>query len=167
MGTIPPGNHPDDSPLHDAAAHLPNGALPLPDLVTAGQLQAPHVAHLANAGVRMILDLRPASEPRGFDEAASVTDAGMRYENVPVTQQTLVRDDFAQVRALLADPSNRPAVVHCASANRVGALLLPYLVLDEGRTEADAVATARAIGLRSQELLDAALTYLHEEQDRQ
>ena len=62
--------------------------------------------------------------------------------------------------------ANRPAVVHCASANRVGALLLPHLVLDEGRTEADAIATARAIGLRSQELLEAALTYLHDEQEK-
>lgn len=155
------------SPLQSVAAQLPNGALPLPAILTAGQFHAAHVEPLASAGVRMVLDLRPASEPRGFEEAAAVTDAGMRYENVPVTQQTLVRDDFARVRSLLADPANRPAVVHCASANRVGALLLPQLVLDEGRTEQEAVAVARQIGLRSQELLDAALAYLHEQQDRQ
>lgn len=165
MGTSP-YDRMNESPLHTVATQLPNGALPLPDVATAGQLQAAHVAQLASAGVRMILDLRPAAEPHGFDEAASVTDAGMRYENVAVTQQTLVRDDFARVRSLLADPANRPAVVHCASANRVGALLLPHLVLDEGRTEADAIVTARAIGLRSQELLEAALTYLHDEQEK-
>ena len=165
MGTSP-HDRIDESPLHIVAAQLPNGALPLPDVATAGQLQASHLAQLASAGVRMILNLRPASEPHGFDEPAAVTDAGMRYENVPVTQQTLVRDDFARVRALLADPANRPAVIHCASANRVGALLLPQLVLDEGRSEQDATAIALQIGLRSQELLDAALAYLHEQQDR-
>lgn len=153
------------SPLHAIAAQLPDGALPLPHVATAGQLRPAHVEQLARAGVRLILDLRPASEPHGFDEAAAVGHAGMRYENVPVTLQTLTHDDFARVRALLADPANRPAVVHCASANRVGALLLPQLVLDEGRTEADAVEIARRIGLRSPELLHAALTYLHDEQD--
>ncbi len=142
-----------------AAAELANGACLIPDIATAGQPRAEQFRKLADAGIRTVIDLRPPEEPRGFDEVAAVREAGLRYVNVPVTPQTLGDADFDRVRALLNDPANRPALLHCASANRVGAVLLPYLMLDEGRSQDDALEMARQVGLRSSEMADAALHY--------
>lgn len=145
--------------LERAAADLPNGACPLPHIGTAGQPRREHFRRLAEAGFRTVIDLRAPDEPRGFDEAAAARDAGLAYENVPVTAQTLGDAQFDRVRSLLTDSGTRPALVHCASANRVGALLIPYLLLDEGRTPAEAMEIAQRAGLRSQELAAAALRY--------
>lgn len=149
----------DTSALADAAAALPNGGSPLPDIASSGQPRADQFQLLADAGYRTVIDLRPPAESRGFDEAAAARAAGLAYENIPVTAQTLGDAEFDSLRALLKNPEARPAVVHCASANRVGALLIPYLMLDEGRTSSEATEIAVRAGLRSQELLTAALRY--------
>lgn len=44
--------------------------------------------------------------------------------------------------------------------------MLPYLVLDEGMTEAEALALARKIGLRSPEMLTAGLKYVKAQRGR-
>lgn len=141
------------------AAGLANGACLLPDVATAGQPRAEHFAALADAGYRTVIDLRHPDEARGFDEAAAARAAGLRYENIPVTAATLGAPEFDRFRALLREPDVRPALVHCASANRVGALLIPYLVLDERRTLDEALAIADEAGLRSHELAEIALRY--------
>ncbi len=58
-----------------------------------------------------------------------------------------------------------PVLVHCARANRVGALLLPYLVLDEHRSPDEALRIAHDVGLRSDELAKTALDYIRDRQD--
>ncbi len=50
-------------------------------------------------------------------------------------------------------------LVHCSSANRVGALLIPYFVLDEEKSTEEAVKIASEVGLKSDELKQAALRY--------
>lgn len=145
--------------LATVVAELMNGSCPLPDVAAAGQPPADHFQRLADAGYRTVIDLRHPTESRGFDEAAAVRAVGLRYENIPVTPQTLGDADFDRFRAVLEQAANRPALVHCGSANRVGALLIPYLMLDEGRTANDALQAAQQVGLRSQDLADAALHY--------
>ena len=51
-------------------------------------------------------------------------------------------------------------MVHCTSGNRVGGALLPYLMLDEGMEEEDAVGQAMRVGLRSAELMEWGLDYV-------
>lgn len=146
--------------LARAVPGLAQGYCPLPGVATAGQPRADQLRAIAAAGYRAVLDLRAAGEPRGYDEAGVARDAGLRYENVPVTPPVVADADFDRVRAFVADESNVPLLVHCASANRVGALLLPYLVLDLGHTLEDALPAAQRIGLRSPELAEAALRYI-------
>lgn len=146
--------------LANAVPGLAQGYCPLPRVATAGQPRADQLRALAAAGYRAVLDLRAPGEPRGYDEAAVARDAGLRYENVPVTTPAVGDGDFDRVRAFLSDESNVPVLVHCASANRVGALLLPYLVLDLGHSLDDALPAAQRIGLRSAELAEAALRYI-------
>ncbi|MDX2182404.1 MAG: sulfur transferase domain-containing protein [Gemmatimonadaceae bacterium] len=138
---------------------LMNGASPLPNVVTGGQPTAAELAALATAGVKTVLDLRLPNEPRGFDEPSAVEAAGMQY--VPVPVQGMVPDEsFAAARRVLQQAGTAPVLFHCASANRVGALLLPHLMLDHGLDQAAALAVAQRVGLRDGMLAQLALTYV-------
>lgn len=139
---------------------IPNASWPLPTVMTAGQPTPGQLRQLAEAGIATIIDIRPPAEPRGFDEPRAVAEAGMKYELLPVTGHTLNAATFDAFRTLLRERGDAPVVVHCASANRVGAVMIPYLVLDEGRTMEEAVTMAGRIGLRSPEMLALARDYV-------
>ena len=121
-----------------------------------------HLTHAAQAGCRTVLDLRTPDEPRGYDEARAAQAADLEYVNVPVTYDGLGAAEFDRVRELLRHAPDQPVLVHCASANRVGAVLLPWLVLDQGHARDAAFDLACAVGLRHPGLVDAAFQYLDE-----
>lgn len=141
------------------ALKFPYGACPLDDIATAGQPSAVQLADAARAGVRTVVDLRAAPEPRGYDEAAAVRATGMGYVLLPVTPATLDDATFSRFLAVVRDPANRPLLVHCATANRVGGLLLPYFVIDEQMPEDAALQLAQEVGLRSAEYAQLGLDY--------
>jgi hypothetical protein len=58
----------------------------------------------------------------------------------------------------------RPTFACCNSGNRVGAALLPYLMLDKGMTEDDAVVLAMKMGMRNTENMESALAYVRKRQ---
>ncbi len=135
----------------------------VPGLVTAGQPQESLFVRLQESGYRTIVDLRPPGELRGLDEPRAARAARLRYVNVPITGATLGDRDFARVRKLLRDPKRRPLVIHCATGNRVGATLIPFLILDQGRTPEEAMAIAERGGLRSEPMRQKALDYVRRE----
>lgn len=153
------------SKIEDAAQLLPQSYCPLEGVATAGQPAREQLDQLHDAGYRLVIDLRALDEPRGYDERAAAQEAGLLYQNLPVTPETLDDDVFGRFRALMRDPDNRPVLVHCGSANRVGALMLPYLILDEGLSPEEAEQLASRVGLKSPELRERALAYaeLHRE----
>ena len=152
--------------LQQLAAGIANARTPLAGIITAGQPTAAQIDRLVRGGVRTIVDLRAASEPRGFDEPATIAAAGGVYHPVPVAGGAIGGHEFGALRALLRDAAARPMLVHCASANRVGAALIPWLVLDQGLSRDDALRVAHGVGLRSDELARAAFTYIDEEAAR-
>jgi protein tyrosine phosphatase (PTP) superfamily phosphohydrolase (DUF442 family) len=142
-----------------ALSGVPNAAEPLPGLLTSGQPGVASFRALAAAGVATIIDIRDPLEPRPFDEPALVRELGMTYLNPTVRQGAL--DDSMMEAALraLRDHAGQPVLLHCASANRVGGVLIPYLMIDQGMSEEDAVAAALKIGLRGADLLDWGVDY--------
>src|SRR6267143_1682042 len=58
----------------------------------------------------------------------------------------------------------RHAFLYCNSGNRVGAALIPYLMLDRGFDEEGAVDAAMRMGTRHAELLEWALAYVRRHQ---
>lgn len=154
-----------ESELQDIPPDLPNGSVPLPGIATAGQLREHHLPGLAGAGYRRVIDLRGVDEDRGFDEAAAVQKTGMEYVHLPV-KGTPDDDTFRRFRDEVRDQGGKPAVVHCGTANRVGAMMLPHLLLDRGMDQEEALRTARAIGMRSPDLERAALEYVARERGR-
>ena len=147
------------------AASLPDGHMPADGIVTAGPPAADQFAVLAAAGVGTVIDLRAPGEPRGFDEPSAARAAGMEYHNVPVVAGALTAAEFDQVRERLRAAGRGPVLLHCASANRVGAVLLPYLVLDEHRSPDEALRIAHDVGLRSDDLAKTAFDYIRDCQD--
>ena len=145
--------------INDVAPGLANAGSPLESVATAGQPNEEHLRRLAEAGYKTIIDLRTLEENRGLDEKEAIRETGMRYVNIPVDHEKVEDETFERFRELVRNPACRPVLVHCSSANRVGALLVPYLVLDEGKTREEALEIARQVGLRSDELEQAALRY--------
>jgi len=136
-----------------------NACQVLPRLITGGQPAQLHLDALARAGTAVILNLRPVFEPHPMDEAAAVAALGMEYVNVPVSASDLNDATLGRVREVLAANRERTVFFHCASANRVGGALIPFLMIDEGMDEEDAIGLATRVGLRSPELLQWALDY--------
>ncbi|MEP7066650.1 MAG: sulfur transferase domain-containing protein [Gemmatimonadota bacterium] len=150
----------DDAQMRKIVELLPYGGCPLADVATAGQPDAAAWGELAKAGFKSVIDLREASESRGHDEPGAIARAGLTYILLPVSHESLGDRQFDALREFLRDPGNRPALVHCQSANRVGALMLPYLRLDEHIPLDTAQQMANVIGLRSPDYAALALDYV-------
>ena len=139
-----------------------NAHEPVPGLVTGGQPASRHLAALKGAGCEVVLDIRDPMEPRPFRTPEEIERAGLEYVNVPVGHGAVPDATFERVRGLVKDlvDGGRKALFHCASGNRVGATMIPYLMLDRGLSEDEAVMEAMKMGTRSAELIEGALMYV-------
>ena len=143
---------------------VPNACQLLPTVVTGGQPSAPHLAAFHAAGGRVVLDLRDPMEPRPLDEVATTASLELEYVNVPIGPHSLTDATLDRVLEVLRTAGDSVVLVHCASGNRVGAALLPFLMLDHGLEQEDAVGQAMRVGLRSAELMEWALDYTRRHQ---
>lgn len=143
----------------EAIQGVVNACQPLPTITTGGQPTPEHLAALHEAGVGIVLDLRDPREVRPFNEPAAVQSLGMEYINVPVTPITMNDETLDRVLGVLRSAGDKPVFLHCGSANRVGGTLIPYLMLDYGLEEEDAVQQAMRIGLRAPDVMEWGLGY--------
>lgn len=140
------------APLSEAEGFGISGAVrPEEGLLIAGQPTAKQLKAAAKAGYKTVIDLRPLSEDRGFEEEKAARKAKLEYTNIAVTPDTL---DAPTIKYFLTVLSNaeRPALIHCSSGNRAGGLYYAWLVLEQGMPEDQALAQARAAGLGSPDL---------------
>ena len=142
-----------------ALSGVANATEPLPGLLTAGQPAPVNFEGLRTQGVKTVIDIRDPMEPRPFDEPALVRKLGMTYLNVSVRQGALDDAVMDSVLAAIRQHDEQPLLLHCASANRVGGVLIPYFIMDKGMSEEDAVAAAMKVGLRGADLLEWGLDY--------
>ncbi len=147
--------------VSEITSGLNNAGQPLEYVTTAGQPEEEHLKRLSEAGYKTVVDLRTPEEPPRPDEWGMVVRrAGMDYVNIPVGHEDIDDETFDCFRELMRDGGQRPLLVHCSSANRVGALLIPYLILEEGMTPEKAREIAAQVGLRSNRLERAAFRYV-------
>jgi uncharacterized protein (TIGR01244 family) len=144
-----------------ASAQLMNRAEPLPGITSSGQPDEAALTELAEEGYKVVIDLRGASENRGLDEAAVVEDLGMKYVSLPISGADAVNYENAEALAAILAEADGPVLVHCASGNRVGAMLsLRERLLG---AEADAaLATGLEAGLSSPALKASVESLLQE-----
>ena len=132
-----------------------------PGVVTGGQPTHEDLERFRAAGGSSVVDLRDPMEPRPLDEPAVASELGLEYVNIPVSSGSLTDQTLEQVLDVLRSAGNRTIFVHCGSGSRVGGALLPYLMLDLGLNEEDAVGEAMRMGLRSAELLEWGVDYVN------
>jgi protein tyrosine phosphatase (PTP) superfamily phosphohydrolase (DUF442 family) len=147
------------STAFEAMSGVPNACQILPNVITGGQPDGHQLRALREAGGGIVLDLRDPMENRPVDEARLVSELGMEYVNAPVRGGSLDDATLERVLAVLRGAGDRTVFVHCGSGNRVGGALIPYLILDQGMEEQDAVDQAMRVGLRSAEMLEWGLDY--------
>ena len=134
-----------------APASATEFAEPRPGLHTGAQPTAEDLATLSQQGVRTVIDLRTDEEDRGFDEATEVERQGMRYVRLPVGgADDLTAANAAALKQAL-DESGDGVLLHCASGNRVGALLALMAAQHEDATPAQAMDFGKRAGLKSLE----------------
>ncbi len=146
-------------PLPATLANIPRASQPLPWLITAGQPSAEQFRAAQVAGIATVIDIRDPMEARPFDEAVLVQSLGMQYINIPVVAGSLSDQIMEQLLVAMRANQAHLTMLHCASANRTGAPLLAYLMLDEGLTEQDAVDAALRAGLSSAEMMEWGVEY--------
>ena len=117
---------------------------------TGGQPWPEHFPKLKDAGIKVIINLRPHAEYEGAREEAKVKELGMSYFNIPVvfnSPDELDADDFLK----LTDEQlkNGPVFIHCAVGTRVGAFWMIRRVLRDSWEFDKALEEANRIGLRN------------------
>ena len=128
---------------------------------TGAQPTRDQLASLKADGVRGIINLREPEEHNIEEEAALAKDLGLLYVSIPV-KTAAPKDE--QVDAFLKathDPSIFPLFIHCGSGNRVGAFWMIRRVVVDGWTPERAEEEAKQIGMKSPNLRDFALDYIH------
>lgn len=119
---------------------------------------------LKQDGFKAVINLRQATE-RGAnieENRARAEALGLKYVHIPFNASAPDNKPFDDFLTAVADKSNQPVYVHCASANRVGAVWLAKRVLQDGWTVEKATEEARLIGLSAAPLEQFALKYVAE-----
>lgn len=133
-------------------AAIPGLHRPRDGLITAAQPGQEAWSALAAEGVTTVINLRTDDEMAGRDQAAEVAAAGMAYHHLPIASaDDLTGDNAARLRALI-DNAGGQVLVHCASANRAGALLAIDAAQSGGMTPVEALAFGQSAGMTSARL---------------
>lgn len=126
--------------------------MPEPGRLVGGQPTSAQLKAAAGDGLKWVVDLRLASEDHGFDEPAVAAEYGLTYVSFPIAgEQDLTRENTEKLYQLLEEAGEAPMLVHCASGNRVGALMALGAVWLQNISVDEALALGRRWGLTRME----------------
>ena len=126
----------------------------------AGATPVQALPEIKKNGFVSVINFRtPQEAEANIDEAkATAAQVGLKYIHLPFQTPTAeIADAFLKA---VADPANQPVYIHCASANRVGAMWYIKRVKLDGWDNDRAMNEAEAIGLRAPNLKQFALDYV-------
>lgn len=131
----------------------------------AGQPSPDDVAAIRRAGIKRVVTLRTEGELT-WDERSTVTEADLQFDAIGFRDPADLTDEvFATTRRLLRSASqDNKVLLHCGSANRVGAVWLAFRALDQGLTLSAAIEEATRVGLRSEAYKEKAIEYVRRQQ---
>lgn len=126
----------------------------------ASQPSEKDLATAKEAGVERVITLRNPAEIR-WDEAKVVRELEMEFSQLPVDfPDGLTSEKLNEVCIALEDAEGKPALLHCGSAIRVGAVWMAYRATRQGIPLEQAQAEAEAIGLKSPEAIETIKAYV-------
>lgn len=138
----------------DAAvlAELRNPGHPEPHRIVSGAIDASDLQRLHAAGLKHLINLRAPEETPDFDEERVARVLGIDYAGIPIKgPSTFTRDNAARLDDLLRRAGDEPTLIHCASGNRVGALIALRAAWIQGQPIDVAIAEGKRWGLTSLE----------------
>jgi uncharacterized protein (TIGR01244 family) len=141
--TSPAGaGEPIDWPQLDGARKPESGRL------VSGQ-PAPHeLIELERAGVEHVFNAREPGELDAWDQPAAVGALGLEYHSLPIGgADDLDRAAVERFDRIVESIGDDPALFHCASGNRVGALFALRAGWLEGKDTETAIEIGEAHGL--------------------
>ncbi|HSG59527.1 MAG TPA: sulfur transferase domain-containing protein [Woeseiaceae bacterium] len=130
-------------------AEVSAGAEPRPvgGLTAAGQPDEAAFEAFAEAGYVAVVDMRAPDEDRGLEDEQGLVEAlGLDYIAFPIASEEEIDFESAARLDALLESYDGPVLVHCASSNRVGALLALRESL-RGADDDTALGYGRAAGL--------------------
>lgn len=133
------------APVAESAELLPNAVSPEEGLLAGGQPSVEQLEALKEAGYVSVINLRTDGE--GGTGQAEVEELGLTYLALPITGAEGLSEENARAFAALLEEAERPAVVHCGSGNRVGALFALKAFYVDGASAEEALAYGRQSGL--------------------
>ena len=134
---------------------IPNARVTKTGLLIGGQPSSEQLKAIREAGYRTVITLRTDSERGDEGEQSAVERLGMKFVRIPVAGASgLTEDNARTLGKALGQEDVLPAVLHCATGQRVAALLgLKAFVVDRASATA-AIDLAKSLGLNK---LEAAL----------
>ena len=119
-----------------------------PGIVSGGQPTNQQLIEAQAKGFKTVINLRSAGEMQGSGEADLVRRLGMNYITIPVAGASAINlKNSQQLINVLADVSQYPVLVHCASGNRVGALFALDAALRMNLSVEEAIAVGKQAGM--------------------
>jgi uncharacterized protein (TIGR01244 family) len=117
-------------------------------LHVSAQPTAEMLSKLPAAGVRTVIDLRPDAETPTLDEKAVVEKTGIAYRALPIAGKAdLTRQNVMTFDKLLTEAKEGKVLMHCASGNRVGAMMALRARWLQGKSADEALAIGKAAGM--------------------
>ena len=116
-------------------------------ILTGGQPSRDDLARLKEEGYGVIINLRTSEESQDFNEAEEVEALSMTYVQIPVGVPGGLSRENAEELDRVLNQSKRPALVHCGSGNRAGALFALRAHYIEGQSVESALEIGRRAGL--------------------
>lgn len=126
----------------------------------ASQPSEKDLAAAKEAGVERVITLRNPNELK-WNEAEVVRELEMEFSQLPVEYPDgLTTEKLDKVCIALEDAEGKPALLHCGSAIRVGAVWMAYRATRQNIPLEQAQAEAEAIGLKSPEAIETIKAYV-------
>jgi protein tyrosine phosphatase (PTP) superfamily phosphohydrolase (DUF442 family) len=131
------------------------------DVVLAGQPSEDALVELSKRGCKTVVSLRMVGEER-YDEASICERLGMKFVRLPIGNPGDINEELVSsvCEILCSAKPGAGVLLHCASANRVGAVWLAHRVKQGRMAVSHARAEAAQVGLKTKELEEKSLEYL-------
>jgi uncharacterized protein (TIGR01244 family) len=129
------------------------------DRYAGGQPTPAHLVELVREGVRTVINLRAPCESMEYNEAAEAARLDLRYVSLPVAGPADLDHELVREFGRVLDDARREGgvLIHCASSNRVSAMVALDEVFNRGSTLDAALERGRAAGLTTLESAVASL----------
>ncbi len=128
-----------------------NAAAPAYNLMTGGQPSIADLKLLAASGTKIVVNLRTKEEFDGYNEKLEVEKLGMKYLSIEIAGSGDINLKNAKLLDAAMNNLEQPALVHCASSNRVGGLLAYRSFKLHNQSAHDALVFGKRAGMSSTE----------------